>query len=163
MNKKQKRHQKEKKEADIFSDKEEIMPKKSTETSSTDQIAGMMDKVKLDKQPAPGAGRGSSPMRRPGAPPPPSPGKGHGQANKGSTGSAAPKDKDDATRQLRHKEQQIKGYRSGYQHSLMKFESTSAKLDLLRDVQRRQYSPPMAIKVERILTELETLIDNMEN
>ena len=33
-----------KKETDVFSDEEEIMPpKKSTEASSTDQIAGMMD------------------------------------------------------------------------------------------------------------------------
>ena len=45
----------------------------------------------------------------------------------------------------------------------MKFESQRAKLDLLQDVLRRPYSVPMAAKVEQIMDELETRIDDMEN
>ena len=50
-----------------------------------------------------------------------------------------------------------------YQHALMKFESTSNKLDHFREVLRRPYSPPMAIKVENIISKLETVLDDMEN
>ena len=45
----------------------------------------------------------------------------------------------------------------------MKFESQRAKLDLLQDDLRRPYSVPMAAKVEQIMDELESRIDDMEN
>ena len=128
----------EKKQTGLFSDEEEIMPPpKTTETSTTDTLAGMMEKVQLDKEPAQGAGRGASPNRKPGATPEPSPGRGRGR------GAAAPKTDSEETKRHQQEETLVRQYRAGYQHSLMKFESQRAKLDLLQDVLRRPYSVPM--------------------
>ena len=96
-------------------------------------------------------------MKKPGAAPEPSPGRGRGR------GVAAPKTEAEEAKRRQQEESLVRQYRSGYQHSLMKFESQRAKLDLLQDVLRRPYSVPMAAKVEQIMDELETRIDDMEN
>ena len=152
----------EKKKTDVFSDEEEIMPpKKQQGDINPDELVGMLEQVNLDnaaKGAAAGAGRGASPMRKPGErPPPPSPGKGRGHG-------VAPPTTDQEMKKLRMQEDDlVKQYRTGYQHSLMKFETNRAKMDLLQDVFRRPFSQNIAQKVEQIMEELEIRIDDMEN